>query len=158
MNLNNNFILAMLSFCLAGYASQPGLIKTQGIIIFERHNEFYFIETKEKDLAKLLKNNDTLKVIELASPYEGNNVPAFKSYLSKTIVFKSIIYSRHTIDYSGKHILYRDTADYKPGFIFYYRDNGYNLAKSLDKVLFNGSSTVYKIEPFISLDHFEPDR
>jgi hypothetical protein len=156
MNLYHKIILTTLSVGLIGNHSNFGLTRSEGIIVFERHNGFYFIETKEKNFTKLLASSDTLKIIELASPDEGNNYPAYKEYLSKTIVFKSITYLRTTIDYPGDQIVSQDTADYKAGYIFYYRDNGYNLAKQLEKVVCNGRPTVYKIEPFVSLERFEP--
>lgn len=145
-----------MSLGLFGQNSKFELTKSQGIIVFERHNDFYFIETKEKNLARLLAKSDTLKIIELASPDEGNNHPSYKNYLSEMIVFKSITYLRQRIDYPGGQIAYQDTADYKAGYIFYYKDNSYNLAKSLDKVTCNGRPLVYKIEPFVMLERFEP--
>jgi len=134
------------------------LTKERGIIVFEHHHDFYFIKTQEKNLTKLLAKNDTLKIISLGSPGDAaNDIDGFKAYLTKSIVFNSITCLKSTDDFQEKQVEYRDTLEYKRGYIFYEKSKIYKLKKRFDKITGNGKVTVFEIETYVPIERFEAD-
>jgi len=157
MNFYLRIKTIMLCLLLSTNFVKINLTKSKGFLIFDSYG-LCFIKTQEKDIVKLLAKNDTIKIILLGTPGDNSNdLSGFKEYLSKVIVFNTVICRRASEDFQGKPVEYRDTMIYKEGYIYYYEDNGYNLAKRFDKIVYNEKTTVFEIEPFVPIERFEAD-
>src|ERR1700748_356785 len=156
MNFFPKFAITICILSLPIHFTGFDLIKTEGILVFGRPLNFYFIETNEKNLESSLMSMDTLKIIDLASPDEGNDITGYKKYLTEKIEFKTTSFLRQHEDNEGKQVDYKDTADYKAGLIFYYNDNNIKpFKKRYHRITYKNKVVIFEIKSYVQLDHFQ---